>query len=107
MIKTIDGIIEAARGGEPGIIAVAAAHDRPVIEAVAEARREGIAVPVLVGHADEIAAMLRELGEDPAAYEIVAGDTDTDCAAKAVALCAEGRANFLMKGILGLSLIHI
>ena len=52
MIKTIDGIIEAARGGEPGIIAVAAAHDRPVIEAVAEARREGIAVPVLVGHAD-------------------------------------------------------
>ena len=37
MIKTIDGIIEAARGGEPGIIAVAAAHDRPVIEAVAEA----------------------------------------------------------------------
>ena len=68
MIKTIDGIIEAARGGEPGIIAVAAAHDRPVIQAVAEARREGIAVPVLVGHADEIAAMLRELGEDPAAY---------------------------------------
>ena len=50
MIKTIDGIIEAARGGEPGIIAVAAAHDRPVIQAVAEARREGIAVPVLVGH---------------------------------------------------------
>ena len=101
MIKTIDGIIEAARGGEPGIIAVAAAHDRPVIQAVAEARREGIAVPVLVGHADEIAAMLRELGEDPAAYEIIPGDTDTDCAAKAVALCAEGRANFLMKGILG------
>ena len=89
MIKTIDGIIEAARGGEPGIIAVAAA------------RREGIAVPVLVGHADEIAAMLRELGEDPAAYEVIPGDTDTDCAAKAVALCAEGRANFLMKGILG------
>ena len=101
MIKNIDGIIEAARGGEPGIIAVAAAHDRPVIQAVAEARREGIAVPVLVGHADEIAAMLRELGEDPAAYEIIPGDTDTDCAAKAVALCAEGRANFLMKGILG------
>mgnify|MGYP007087868674 FL=1 len=35
MIKTIDGIIEAAQGGEPGIIAVAAAHDRPVIQAVA------------------------------------------------------------------------
>lgn len=45
--------------------------------------------------------MLSGLGEEPADYEIIAGDTDTDCAAKAVALCAEGKANFLMKGILG------
>ena len=44
MIHTIDGIIEAARGGTPGVIAVAAAHDQPVIQAVVEARREGIAV---------------------------------------------------------------
>ena len=42
MIKTIEGIIEAARGGEPGIIAVAAAHDRPVIEAVAEACKAAV-----------------------------------------------------------------
>ena len=101
MIHTIDGIIEAARGGTPGVIAVAAAHDQPVIQAVVEARREGIAVPILVGHAGEITAMLSQLGEDPAAYQIVAGDSDTDCAAKAVALCAQGKANFLMKGILG------
>lgn len=85
----------------PGVIAVAAAHDQPVIEAVVDARREGIATPILVGHKEEIASMLSALGEDPAAYEIVAGDSDTDCAAKAVALCAEGRADFLMKGILG------
>ena len=101
MIHTIDGIIEAARGGTPGVIAVAAAHDQPVIQAVVEARREGIAVPILVGHAGEITAMLSQLGEDPAAYQIVAADSDTDCAAKAVALCAQGKANFLMKGILG------
>ena len=58
MIHTIDGIISAARGGSTGVIAVAAAHDQPVIEAVVEARREGIATPILVGHADEIRAML-------------------------------------------------
>ena len=102
MIHTIDGIISAACGSRTGVIAVAAAHDQPVIEAVVDARREGIATPILVGHKDEIASMLSALGEDPAAYEIVAGDSDTDCAAKAVALCAEGRADFLMKGILGL-----
>ena len=101
MIHTIDGIIAAAKGGTTGVIAVAAAHDQPVIEAVVEARKEGIATPILVGHVDEICAMLTSLGENPADYEIIAGDTDQDCAAKAVALCAEGKANFLMKGILG------
>ena len=38
MINTIDGILEAAKGGKTGVIAVAAAHDEPVIEAVVEAR---------------------------------------------------------------------
>ena len=31
MINTIDGIIAAAKGGKTGVIAVAAAHDQPVI----------------------------------------------------------------------------
>ena len=38
MINTIDGIIAAAKGGTTGVIAVAAAHDQPVIEAVVVAR---------------------------------------------------------------------
>ena len=66
MIHTIDGIIAAAKGGTTGVIAVAAAHDQPVIEAVVEARKEGIATPILVGHVDEISAMLTALGENPA-----------------------------------------
>ena len=101
MINSIDGILQAAKGGTTGVIAVAAAHDQPVIEAVVAARKEGIATPLLVGHVEKIEAMLRDEGENPADYEIIAGDTDADCAAKAVALCAEGKANFLMKGILG------
>ena len=101
MINTINGILEAAKGGKTGVIAVAAAHDQPVIEAVVEARKEGIATPILVGHVDEIRTMLSGLGENPDEYQIIAGDSDTDCAAKAVALCADGKANFLMKGILG------
>ena len=50
MINTINGILEAAKGGKTGVIAVAAAHDQPVIEAVVEARKEGIATPILVGN---------------------------------------------------------
>ena len=101
MINTIQGIVDAAKGGASGVIAVAAAHDEPVIEAVVAARREGIATPILVGHTDEIRRMLREQHEDPDAYQIVPADSDTDCAAQAVSLCAQGKANFLMKGILG------
>ena len=101
MINTIDGILAAAKGGKPGVIAVAAAHDDAVLKAVSEARREGITNAILVGHVDEITKMLTELGEKAADYEIIAGDSDVDCAQKAVALCAEGKANFLMKGILG------
>ena len=97
MINTIDGIIAAAKGGTTGVIAVAAAHDQPVIEAVVEARREGIATPILVGHVSEIESMLSGLNENPADYQIIAGDTDQDCAAKAVALCAEGKEIVLEK----------
>ena len=100
MISTIDGILQAAKMGKRGIIYVAAAHDEVVLEAIVNARREGIADAILVGHVDEIRAMLTNLGESDDAYEIIPGGEDTDCAAKAVALCADGRANFLMKGLL-------
>ena len=101
MIRNINDLRQAARSGEPGVIAVAAAHDDVVIEAIVAARKEGLVTPILVGHVDEIRRMLCQLGEDPDTYEIIAAEEDTECAAKAVALCAEGKANFLMKGILG------
>lgn len=99
-MRTIQEIIQAAEGFASGRIAVAAAHDADVLKAVAEAKRRKIAEPILVGHEDTITAILIDLGEDPAEYEIIHADTDTDCAAKAVACVSEGKANFLMKGLL-------
>ncbi len=101
MIRTIDDIRAAAKTAKPGVISVAAAHDDVVIEAVVAARKDGLVTPILVGHLDEISELLRAQGEDPAEYEMLAGDSDVDCAAKAVALCAEGKADFLMKGLVG------
>ena len=97
MISTFDGIFEAARQNRRGIIAVAAAHDDAVIEAVVAARKAELITPILVGHVEEIAALLTQAGEDPTQYEMIAADEDADSAAKAVALCAEGKADFLMK----------
>ena len=101
MICNIDSLREAAKSGEPGIIAVAAAHDDVVMEAIVAARKEGLVTPILVGHVDAIRRMLADLGEDPDTYEMIAAEEDTECAAIAVSLCAEGKADFLMKGILG------
>lgn len=98
MINTINGILEAAKGGKTGVIAVAAAHDQPVIEAVVEARKEGIATPILVGHVDEIKDMLSGLGENPADYEIVAGDSDTDCARQGRGPVHRGKGQFPDEG---------
>lgn len=100
-LNSLDAIIRAAKTGSSGVVAVAAAHDTAVIEAVSAAKREGIVTPILVGHADVIARMLTDVGENPADYEIVPADSDVDCAKAAVALVTQGRAHFLMKGILG------
>lgn len=100
-LNSLDAVIQAAKTASSGVVAVAAAHDTAVIEAVSAARKEGIVTPILVGHADAIADMLTNVGEDPAAYQIVPAESDVDCAKAAVRLVTEGKAHFLMKGILG------
>jgi len=97
---TIREIIAQAEGYASGRIAVAAAHDADVLKAVAEAKKRKIAEPILVGHEEKIAEILKEIGEDPAVYEIIHADSDVDCAEKAVKCVSEGKANFLMKGLL-------
>ncbi len=101
LLNSLDAIAMAAQSEDSGAMAVAAAHDQAVIEAIVNAKRGQIVEPILVGHQDEIRRLLAAEGEDPADYEIVHADTDVDCAREAVALVTRGRARFLMKGILG------
>lgn len=102
MLNTISAVLEAASAApEKRTIAVAAAHDEEVLTAVAEARRAGIAEAVLTGHGDRIREILKSLGEAPEDYTIEEAETAPECAALAVEAVREGRANFLMKGILG------
>ena len=100
-LNSLDAVIAAAKTGTSGVVAVAAAHDTAVIEAVTAAKKEGIVTPILVGHADQIGKMLTDAGENPADYRIVPADSDVDCAKAAVQLVTEGQADFLMKGLLG------
>ena len=93
-LNSLDAVIQAAKTGASGVVAVAAAHDTA-------AKKEGIVTPILVGHAEQIEKMLADVGEVPADYRIVSADSDVDCAKTAVQLVTEGQADFLMKGLLG------
>jgi phosphate butyryltransferase len=82
-------------------IALANAHDVPALSAVVNAKRKGVVEGTLIGHADAIVAMLHDMGENEADYEIVPFDgEELDAAKVAVALVREGKADIPMKGIL-------
>lgn len=107
MLKTLNDILAAACGRAGGAVAVAAAHDKDVLTAVAEARRRGICNAVLIGREDEIRRLLEELCEDYINYDIIPVEYDADIryadtvsAKLAVNAVASGRASFLMKGML-------
>ena len=100
MIKSIDDLLAAAKQGPEVTLAVACAHDSDVIKAVAQARREGIARAVLVGKADKIREILSQQGENEGHYAIIDAQSDQEAAQKAVDLVREGKAGFLMKGLL-------
>ena len=100
MYQNFDAILAAAKAlPVKRIMAVAAAEDLPVLEAALRAKADGIVDLILVGNGDAIRQLLTQLGADPAAFPIVdcpheeAGQT-------AVSLVRDGKAHFLMKGLM-------
>jgi phosphate butyryltransferase len=88
-------------------IVLANAHDEPALSAVVNAHRRGVVDGTLLGRKDEILALLREMNEDPAEYEIVDFDgPELDAAKAAVQLVREGKADIPMKGILQTSSLN-
>ena len=83
---------------ERAVMAVAAAADPHSLEAALEARRAGIAEPLLVGDRGAILSLLEGLGESVPDEDIIDASGSAEAAARAVALVREGRASFLLKG---------
>lgn len=99
--SSFEQIAEVCRGRE-GIkkVAVAGAADEHVLQAVIEAHREGIALPVLVGDPERIAEELARLGCPTDSFDIVPAYSNTECGEVAVQLVRDGKADFLMKGMI-------
>ncbi|WP_028234293.1 phosphate acyltransferase [Pseudobutyrivibrio sp. MD2005] len=101
VFHNFDELIAKVKGApSKKIMAVACANDEHTLEAVVNARREGIIEPILVGEKkiiDEILGELNEVIPEENIIDVPADDLQQACE-KAVKLVSEGKADFLMKG---------
>lgn len=99
-IKNFEELRTMVGSAEKRTVAVACAHDEHTLEAVLKAHEEGILDYVLVGKEEEIIEKGRILDAEISRDDIINCETDEECAAKAVALINEGKADFLQKGLM-------
>lgn len=99
MIETLNGLVEITKNNPTRRIAVAAAGDLDVMEAIKNAVEEGIVEPVLVGDEPKIKKIAEEIGFDLTGIEIIDNPDKYGASAEAVKVIKEGRAEILMKGL--------
>ncbi|MDD4077649.1 MAG: bifunctional enoyl-CoA hydratase/phosphate acetyltransferase [Bacilli bacterium] len=78
-------------------LAVAGADDADVISAVYQAEGLGLVSPILIGNEIKIKELLRKI---PSKADIIKADRKEDAAAQAVKMIRDGKADFLMKGMI-------
>jgi phosphate butyryltransferase len=99
-LTTFQEVLAKAKSLPSVTVAVAAAADREVLEAVLDAKKHGIAQFQLYGEKQEIERISREIGLTLTAEEFI---TDTqgsqDACSAAVSAVREGKADVVMKGM--------
>ena len=99
VLKSLNDIVKLAKEKETRRLVVAAAADKPVLEAVKNATKEGIIIPVLVGNKVEIERISKEINFDLTNIEIYEENNPAKSSVIAVSLIKEGKADILMKGL--------
>jgi phosphate butyryltransferase len=95
----LEQIVEAAKDYPTRRLAVAAAHERTVMEALADAQAHRLSRdPILFGRADDIRRLAAELGVQVNPEDVVDVPDDAVAATMAAGAVREGRAEVLMKG---------
>jgi len=101
LIKSFAQLLEQAKQGPRRRVAVAAAEDAEVIAALYAAQSAGIAEAILVGDADKIRSLAAEAHIVLDNMEIMDVPDKMLAARAAVSLVRDGRAQMLMKGLIG------
>lgn len=99
MIKNLKELAEAAKAMETKtVIAVVEAHDAHTLEAVVNAKKDGIIDAMLIGNEEKIREILTAEGADPADFTIVPTGSLEESLKVAIESIHSGKANVLMKG---------
>ena len=99
MITKLNDLVAITKNNPTKKIAVAAAGDIDVMEAIKNAKEEGIVEPILVGDEPKIRGIAKKIGFDLTGIEIINNPDKYGASAEAVKVIKEGRAEILMKGL--------
>lgn len=102
-MKNLTELLKLAENNQKKTLSVAAAQDKEVLKAVTEAVKLNIINAILVGDSQKIYEISKEENLDLKNIQIVDEKDTMKSAAKAVALVSEGKAKYIMKGMLGTS----
>ncbi len=97
-IRNFAQLMEEARKRGPKVVAIAAAHEREVLLAAADAEKLGLAECILVGDRPTIERIAAEEGIDLQRMMIIHESDPKTCANKVMQLVSEGHAQIAMKG---------
>lgn len=98
-LKTLDELIVLAAERPRRKIAVAAAADKHVLEAITEAIKLKLIEPYLIGDLKEITDLAATVGLKKDQYEIIDEPDPSKSCIKAVSLVRNGKADIVMKGM--------
>ncbi len=99
MIRKISELVDMAKAKRKRKIAVAAAGDYDVLEALKNAEEYNIVEPVLVGIKSKIEDISKEIGYDISNHEIIDIEDKFEASLHASQLIRDGHADILMKGL--------
>lgn len=105
MIKTLEDLVKIAQEQAKMKLAVAAAQDSDVLKAVVEARNRGIIEAILIGDEEEIRRIADKEKLDLDEINIINVPDLNEAALEAVKMVSNGKADFVMKGLLDTSIL--
>lgn len=101
MLKSLSILLELAKQKGKCRVAVAAAADKHVLDALMMAKNEGFAEPILIGEKEAIKKIAQELSFDLSTIEIIDIADPFLASVEAVSLIRNKKADILMKGLVG------